>query len=225
MASSVQQRLGERLGITTSQHEGGRFWGARRIDKVGDFSFFYSLCESTLPSNHKGVEIRHAKRVRDSKEVIVKIRLKPQCFSDAVQERTWRRNTEFMLNLPSSRHIVRMLEVLEDTNAIYVVMEKAEGLDLHQILCKEHCDISLSTARGILRHLLEAVKHLHENNAVHKDLKLENIVVDAGERASLFGDFSPKAVKIIDFDTVEEWTPSTPPSSRYVLGTDRYIAQ
>eukprot|EP00434_Breviolum_minutum_P033919 symbB.v1.2.030012.t1/scaffold3338.1/size58854/6 len=36
-------------------------------------------------------------------------------------------------------------------------------------------------------------------------------------------EYSPKTVKLIDFDTCQEWTPQTPKSCRFV-GTPGYIA-
>jgi serine/threonine protein kinase len=66
--------------------------------------------------------------------------------------------------------------------------------------------------------------HTFKNGAVHKDLKLENVVIDCGNGRIKGPDWSPKSVKIIDFDTVEEWTPLSP-KTKDVLGTDQYIAQ
>lgn len=219
--SLAQRRLKGQLGVITNPEftTGGK---SRHIDQISDngFALLYTLSETMLPSNHKGVEIRYARRNRDNKEVVVKMRLKPKCFSDSEQERNWRCNTEFMLNMPSCRQIVRMLEVLEDTKAIYVIMEKAQGVDLRELLCKECVNIPPQACRQILQNLLEAVQHLHDNSAVHKDLKLENIMVDSNSCER----YNPKTVKIIDFDTVEEWSPQTP-AAKDVLGTDRYIAQ
>jgi serine/threonine protein kinase len=65
---------------------------------------------------------------------------------------------------------------------------------------------------------------MHANSAVHKDLKLENVVVDAGNGIDYARGWTPRSVKIIDFDTVEEWNPKTP-KAKQVLGTDQYIAQ
>ena len=81
----------------------------------------------------------------------------------------------------------------------------------------------------MLRELLAAVAELHYHGFIHKDLKLENVMLNrpgpkcpAHIRRNLAT--SPGAgVKLIDFDTVEEWN-STNQKSRHVLGTDQYIA-
>jgi serine/threonine protein kinase len=71
----------------------------------------------------------------------------------------------------------------------------------------------------------KAVAHLHEHGWVHKDIKLENVVV-AGEGKDLINSPSwrMKSVKLIDFDTVEEWSQTNPSLAKDVLGTNQYIA-
>eukprot|EP00435_Cladocopium_sp_Y103_P054433 s345_g17.t1 len=76
----------------------------------------------------------------------------------------------------------------------------------------------------------------HASGRIHKDLKAENVMVDLPaaespkgranrkERLMDGGDAqSPASVKLIDFDTVEDWEP-TSPKAKDVLGTDGYIA-
>ncbi|CAJ1328739.1 unnamed protein product [Effrenium voratum] len=73
--------------------------------------------------------------------------------------------------------------------------------------------------KRIIREILTAVGHLHANNIIHRDIKPENIMFDM----DLMVESSPKTVKLIDFDTCQEWTPQTPKSRRFV-GTPGYIA-
>jgi serine/threonine protein kinase len=103
-------------------------------------------------------------------------------------------------------------------------MEKAGGLDLFEFIARERT-FSVNAVRKILKKVLQALAHLHEHDGIHKDLKLENIVIDASGMGSVKkSTWSPKSVKLIDFDTVAEWKPMNPPS-RDVLGTDQYISQ
>jgi len=101
-------------------------------------------------------------------------------------------------------------------------MEKVSGMDLFETLESEH--VSVDVAREILRQLLAAMAHLHAHNAVHKDLKLENVMVESPKRAYDGASFTPTQVKVIDFDTLDQWTPAAG-VAKDVVGTDQYIAQ
>lgn len=191
---------------------------------MGNFSDYYDMGKEVMPSTHSYMEVNYAVRKRDNLEVVVKIRYKPSCFRSPEDERTWRQNTEFLLNMPDNCGVARLYEVLEDPKAFYVVMEKIEGMDLFETM-EVQGKVSVPVAREILRKLLNSLEHLHGCGVVHKDLKLENVMVDmtpTSRRSPIVT--TPQSVKVIDFDTVAEWTPSSP-KSRDVVGTDQYIAQ
>lgn len=184
----------------------------KHIQFVGNGVFFqkYILGEIMFDSNHCATEIRSAKRKSDGCEVVVKRRFKPECFSGRAEEREWRSAMELMMNLPSSSGVAQILEVLEDKKALYIVIEKASGVDLRELLNEMQCQFSVHSACEILAQLLEAVAHLHENGAIHRDLKLENIVVNmsgpSSPTESSTPPISPKALKVVDFDTVQSWS-------------------
>eukprot|EP00747_Dinoflagellata_sp_TGD_P048969 gnl/TRDRNA2_/TRDRNA2_145928_c0_seq1.p1 gnl/TRDRNA2_/TRDRNA2_145928_c0~~gnl/TRDRNA2_/TRDRNA2_145928_c0_seq1.p1 ORF type:complete len:568 (+),score=85.45 gnl/TRDRNA2_/TRDRNA2_145928_c0_seq1:56-1705(+) len=186
----------------------------------------YAFGKEVMPSCHEAMEVLFARRLSDSMDVVVKKRGKARSFQNGREERQWRATTEMMLNLPQSENICQLYEVLEDSHAYYVVMERVEGEDLCEALGQG--TVSMLECRAILTQLLTAVAQLHTRGCIHKDLKLENVMLDttpktrAAMRSKL--GFSPSLVKIIDFDTVEEWTPKTP-KAKEVLGTDQYIAQ
>jgi serine/threonine protein kinase len=91
--------------------------------------------------------------------------------------------------------------------------------------------------RKVIGSLLESLHHLHNQGLIHKDVKLENIVFNekGGSTVTtpksrhvswerLPGEpVSPTGLRLIDFDFLEEWEPSSP-KSKAVLGTDGYIA-
>eukprot|EP00747_Dinoflagellata_sp_TGD_P138124 gnl/TRDRNA2_/TRDRNA2_175751_c3_seq35.p1 gnl/TRDRNA2_/TRDRNA2_175751_c3~~gnl/TRDRNA2_/TRDRNA2_175751_c3_seq35.p1 ORF type:complete len:644 (-),score=131.68 gnl/TRDRNA2_/TRDRNA2_175751_c3_seq35:318-2069(-) len=185
----------------------------------------YVIGEEVMPSVHKGMQVLFAKRQQDSMNVVIKVRWKDDSFPTASQERQWRVTMEMMLNLPKSENVCQLYEVLEDTEAYYVVMELVEGDDLCETILD--VEIPVPKCKMILRQLLTSLAHLHAKGCIHKDLKLENVMMDQSPKAALamkakYGVEQP-AVKIIDFDTVEEWSPRSP-KAKSVVGTKQYVA-
>jgi len=196
----------------------------RTIQNVPSFGDYYDMGKEVMPSTHRYMKVNFAVRKSDRQEVVVKVRFKPSCFRSRQDEKKWRQNTEFLLNLPENLGVAKIYEVMEDPTAFYIVMEKVGGLDLFETL-EQMRKIPVGTTREIMRQLLESLVFLHSHGAVHKDLKLENVMLDAGgEGKSSKSSLPAQAVKVIDFDTLESWCPSSA-SAKDVVGTDQYISQ
>ena len=81
-----------------------------------------------------------------------------------------------MINHP---FIVAIFEVLEDAFNYYLVMEFVDGMTLLQYIKEQQTKIADWVAKHILAQILSALHYLHNKlNVVHRDLKLENIMVD-----------------------------------------------
>ena len=97
-------------------------------------------------------------------------------------------------------NIIKLIEIIENENNIYFVMEKC-GMNLYELIESTKPKLlELSTIKKYFKHIVEGVKYLHDKNIAHRDLKLENIVLCDGK------------VKIIDFgisvyDTEKETAP------------------
>jgi len=179
----------------------------------------YTLGAEVMPSVHPGMDVKHAMCLADHTRVVVKVRRKANSFSTSQEEREWRQSAEFMLNLPRSGGIAQISGVYEDKENYYVVMEKVGGSDLFELLDAEGL-LPLHETKGIIRQVLKGVAALHGEGCIHKDLKLENVMVDRSQQAD--GEDAPM-VKLIDFDTAQSWEPSSP-KAKTVLGTDQYIS-
>lgn len=72
---------------------------------------------------------------------------------------------------------IRLLEVFEDMNCVYLVMELAEKGDLLHIMKKQNNRIPEFQAQKYFKQILDAVGWLHSQGILHRDLKLDNILI------------------------------------------------
>lgn len=190
----------------------------RSIERTCRFAELYSLGQEVIAAK-PGAEVRFAERRSDGLEVVVKTRRKcndeDSSCSTPKDDADWRSAMEFLLNLPHHDGIAATLQVLEDAEAYYVVMERVAGSDLFEVLDSEG-RLPVGEIREVLRQLLSGLAVLHSRNWVHRDLKLENVMLESTADEAI-------RVKLIDFDTLEVWSPDAP-AAEDVMGTDQYIA-
>ncbi|KAM9704628.1 LOW QUALITY PROTEIN: hormonally up-regulated neu tumor-associated kinase [Menidia menidia] len=84
-------------------------------------------------------------------------------------------------------HVVVLLETLETENSYYMAMELCAGGDLMDRIC-ERKRLEEREVRRYTRQILSAVEHLHKHGIVHRDLKIENFLLDEHNN-----------IKIVDF--------------------------
>lgn len=212
--TTARERLKKRLTVsTTVQHSMPRPAAFRALQEGEAIYDLYAFEEEIYSAGRKG-KVVNATRKSDGSEVVVKIRSKR---THKAGERVWRAVMEQFYGMQHS-HVLDILEILEDKSAFYVVMPKCNGGELFEFLVTE-AEVPETECKRILREILHAVGHLHKHNLVHRDIKPENIMFTM-DMADIH---SPKTVKLIDFDTCLEWSPTTPKSRRFV-GTPGYIA-
>eukprot|EP01119_Soliformovum_irregulare_P021382 TRINITY_DN7107_c0_g1_i1.p1 TRINITY_DN7107_c0_g1~~TRINITY_DN7107_c0_g1_i1.p1 ORF type:complete len:317 (-),score=40.06 TRINITY_DN7107_c0_g1_i1:125-1075(-) len=89
-------------------------------------------------------------------------------------------------------NLVDMERSWEDDDNVYLLLGYVEGWDLLGLVEARNGDIEEDDCRYIFRQIIEGVAFLHVNGVAHRDLKLDNIVVDYAMHA-----------KIIDFGFCE----------------------
>ena len=74
-------------------------------------------------------------------------------------------------------HIVKLYEVIESASALFLVLE-ASGGELYDFLIA-HGRMSESAARDKFLQVVSALMYCHSHRFVHRDLKAENLLLDA----------------------------------------------
>ncbi|XP_043943760.1 NUAK family SNF1-like kinase 1 [Protopterus annectens] len=87
-----------------------------------------------------------------------------------------RREIEIMSSL-NHPHIITIYEVFESKDKIVIVMEYASKGELYDYI-NERRRLTERETRYFFRQIVSAVHYCHKNGIVHRDLKLENILVD-----------------------------------------------
>ena len=106
-----------------------------------------------------------------------------------------------VLNHPN---IIKLTDLKKDKNYYYVVMEYANGGDLDYCLKvyikKYNRPFPEEIVKYLMKQIVEAVAYIHSNNIIHRNLKLENIMVNFdSEKDKQDLNMMKAKIKIIDF--------------------------
>ncbi|CAD8080627.1 unnamed protein product [Paramecium primaurelia] len=106
--------------------------------------------------------------------------------------------------------IVKMIDIFEGEKSFYIILELLQGESLHSY-SKKH-SLTITQIRQIISKCLQALCYLDLHNIIHRDLKLENLVLNEQGKV--------ESVKIIDFGLAIQ----TSCPYRQLCGTPGYIA-
>lgn len=86
-------------------------------------------------------------------------------------------------------NVVDFYGCFQDEDHVFIIMEYCAGGDLLEHLLRDKKAMSeRRAAADVARPLLEVLARMHALRIIHRDIKLENIFIDAGGRVRL-GDF------------------------------------
>ena len=92
-----------------------------------------------------------------------------------------------ILKLVKHKYIIQLYEILQTPKYIFIIMEYCEGKDLMDyILSKNY--LPESEALKYFQQLINALFYLHSQNIAHRDIKIDNLLLDHN-----------KNLKLIDF--------------------------
>ncbi|CAG5123037.1 unnamed protein product, partial [Candidula unifasciata] len=138
--------------------------------------------------------VKLATHVATKTKVAIKIVDKTQLDEDNLKKIY--REIEIM-KLLRHPHIIRLYQVMQSERMLYLVMEYASGGEIFDHLVA-HGRMNEREARKKFRQIVSAVAYCHSHSIVHRDLKAENLLLDAN-----------LSIKIADFGFSNFFTPDS----------------
>ncbi|KAJ3150047.1 hypothetical protein HDU86_006771 [Geranomyces michiganensis] len=158
---SSRQRVAK---TAASDPEYLKLLSSNTVNSIGNYVFGKTLGEGTFG------KVKLAKHTLTGQDVAVKIVDKIHAPTLVREIETWRH-----MHHPN---IVRLYEVLCSESRIYMVMEHCTGGEAFDYICTHgRLDDKSEDARRIVRQLVQAVGYCHDKSFVHRDLKLENVLL------------------------------------------------
>uniref|UniRef100_A0A0A9Y3Q2 non-specific serine/threonine protein kinase n=1 Tax=Lygus hesperus TaxID=30085 RepID=A0A0A9Y3Q2_LYGHE len=146
-----------------------------RLVRVG----YYEL-EQTIGKGNFAV-VKLATHVVTNSKVAIKIIDKTKLDEDNLKKIF--REIQILTKLRHP-HIIRLYQVMETEKTIYLVTEYACGGEIFDFMVK-HSRITEREACKIFHQIVAAVSYCHSRNVVHRDLKAENLLLDANMNIKL----------------------------------------
>ena len=126
--------------------------------------------------------------IHTGEKIAIKTVDKNRAKDDSYVFKNLRREARIM-QLLSHPNIIRLLEVVETENSYYMVMELVSGGDvMHHIMSSKHSCLEEHIVKKYIKQMITAIHYMHEAGIIHRDLKVENLLLDEFNN-----------IKIIDF--------------------------
>ncbi|XP_041346960.1 LOW QUALITY PROTEIN: hormonally up-regulated neu tumor-associated kinase homolog A-like [Gigantopelta aegis] len=132
-------------------------------------------------------KVKESFHVLVGEKVAMKIIDKKKALQDPYVAKNFKREARLLQKL---RHpnIMQLYEVIETDNNYYLITELCSGGELMKYIYK-HGRLSEEESRKYMRQLVSAVDHLHRAGLIHRDLKVENMLLDGNMDLKLIVNF------------------------------------
>lgn len=120
-------------------------------------------------------KIREGLHIIAREKVAVKIVPKKAALLREYVKKAVRREAMLLQKLEHP-NIIRLYEIMETENSYYLVLELAETEFIKYLTDKKK--LTEKECQKYMRQMASAVDHMHTSNIIHRDLKLENLLLD-----------------------------------------------
>ena len=128
----------------------------------------------------------------------------PKSMADAPKTRKYFHNEIKLLSKIKHKNIMKLIEVKQSQENYYLVCELCNGGSLNELLDKyrkiHRRPFTEEIVQYLMRQIVDAIKYLHGEHIIHRDLKLDNILMNfENEKDKDDMNILGAQVKIIDF--------------------------
>lgn len=193
---SLDQRFGFRLGhksifqdFYTKSSSELDFWldNLSKVSIMSDLEIDFAIIKEIGQGNY--AEILLAEDLGSHKQFAIKKLSKDQFQKSSYGLLSVTNEIEIMRKFPHP-NIINLYKIYESDSTISLILEYFPEGDLFQRLLKRN-RFQEKNAAKLMMNLLEVLNFLHENHVIHRDLKLENILMKCSDN-----DFE---IKLCDF--------------------------
>jgi len=198
--------------------------GRYKIEKTlgeGGFGITYKGTDSTNSLEVAIKELWPEKAIRQGTTITWPNSITPQSKQQQLSKFQLEAN---YLSRCVHRNIAKVYDWFEENNTAYIIMEFISGKSLYQVW-KEENPLLEERVKHYIIEIASALKIVHTNNLLHRDIKPDNIIIDNQDRAVLI-DFGATREFIANQTTnmTQLLTPGYAPLEQYSAKAKRYPA-
>eukprot|EP01038_Epipyxis_sp_PR26KG_P009554 gene9554-12867_t len=166
---------------------------AELMEKKRIFSDLYEL---SVSDEYDICGFKPAVRKEDGLKVSVKIAEKTKnAENEIVDDRDELQQEYKIMRMMDHSHIIKPIELIANDNRMYLIAEYVEGNSLANTFVDENEVFSEKEGRDIIVKILLIVKHMHDLNIVHRELRPVNFICSADEEGNI------ASIKLVGFSS------------------------